>query len=155
MHRTILAAAAALGLAAAASADQPERWIYAGMSGGAMGWEAGSVRRDAAAGTASTTRFIYYAKPRVAARGDFSWALQDIEFDCRANTFRLIEGGLFNERRGGVGDEMASDKPIPVRSNTPEAVLKLVLCDNLVVTEALQAASMPDAMDGAVKVALP
>jgi len=155
MHRVILAALAALGLSAAASAEPPERWLYAGMSGGAMGWETSSIKRDTGADTAGATRFIYFAKPKQGETGDFNWVFQDIEFNCSANTFRLMEGAFFNKARGGVADEAGSGKTIPVRANTPEAVLKQVLCDNLMIAEALQASNMPDAMDGAEKVALP
>lgn len=154
MHKAILAALAALGLTAAASADQPERWVYAGMQGGAMGWDAGSIKRDAGAGTAATMRFIYFAKAKQGETVAFNWVFQDIEFNCSANTFKLRDGAFFNKARGGVADDAGSDVPITVRANTPEAVLKQVLCDDVVVTEALQAASMADAMDGAERAAL-
>ncbi|MDP3740696.1 MAG: hypothetical protein Q8R02_25135 [Hyphomonadaceae bacterium] len=154
-HRAILAALAALGLVATAAADQPERWLYAGMQGGAIGWEASSIKRDAGAGTAAAMRFIYFAKPKQAETGDFTWVFQDIEFNCTANTFRVVEGAFFNKFRGGVADKTRSDDdPIAIRANTPEAVLKQVLCDDAVITEALQATSMADAMDGAERAAL-
>jgi hypothetical protein len=153
MRKTMLAALAALGVAAGASAQRPEAWIYAGMQGGAMGWEASAIRRNAETGTAATTRFIYFVRPREDVRGEFHWALQDIEFDCRANTFRLIEGTLFSKHRRGVAGQAASETPVPVRAGTPESVLKQVLCDNLRIAEALTASSMADAMDGAEKAA--
>jgi surface-adhesin protein E len=158
MHRSILAVLAVLGatasaLTGAASAQRPEAWIYAGMQGSAMGWEASAIRRNAEAGTAATTRFMYFVRPQQDTLGEFNWALQDIEFDCRANTFRLVEGTLFNEHRSGITDQPASEAPVPVRAGTPEAVLKQVLCDNLRIAEALTASSMTDAMDGAEKAA--
>jgi len=144
----------AVGLIGTAAADQPERWIYAGLQGGAMGWETSSIKRDAGAGTAAAMRIMYFAKPRQAETGDFTWVFQDIEFDCRANTFRLMEGAFFNKSRGGVSDEAGSEERVAIRANTPEAVLKQVLCDDLVITQALQASSMADAMDGAERAAL-
>jgi hypothetical protein len=153
MYKSILTALAALAVAGGASAQRSEAWIYAGMQGGAMGWEASAVRRNAEAGTAAATRFIYFVQPREDAQGTFNWALQDIEFDCRANTFRLIEGTLFNKHRRGVIDQPISETSVPVRAGTPESVLKQVLCDNLRITEALTASNMADAMDGAEKAA--
>ena len=151
MRRVILTTFAALGLVATAAADQPERWIYAGMQGGAMGWDSGSIKRSA--GMAAATRFIYFVKPRHAETGDFTWVFQDIEFNCSANTFRLMDGAFFNRSRGGIADDTGSPLPITVRAGTPEAVLKQVLCDDVVITEALQATSMADAMDGAERAA--
>lgn len=149
MRKTVLAALAALGLSSVAYAQPPESWAYAGMRGGAMGWETSAIERDRA-GTASTLRFIYFAKP---AEGDFNWVVQHIEFDCGANTFRLMGGTYFTEARPGY--LKASEENFPVETGTPEYVLKRVLCDRAAVTSARQAASMADAMDGAEQVALP
>jgi hypothetical protein len=154
MHKTILAALAALGLAAGASAQTPESWIYAGMQGGAMGWDASAISRDASADTASTMRFVYFGTPRQGVTTDYSWVLQGIEFDCDANTFRLMQAAYFNEARRGRTDRGASNEILPVRANTPESVLKQVLCDGAVVSGAGRASSMADALDGAQRVAL-
>jgi hypothetical protein len=149
MHKTILAAAAALGLVASAHAEPQEAWIYAGMQGGAMGWEASSIKRDESAGTASALRFFYFTKPEDGAKGDFSWAFQNIEFDCVENTFRLMDGAFFNKARRGRSDQKASKDAFPVRDNTPEYVLKKVVCDSAVLSGSAAASSMADAMDGA------
>jgi len=155
MYRTILAALAALGLAAAASAQKaPEAWVYAGMQGGAMGWEATAVKRDPAADTASTLRFVYFTKPRDGAKGDFTWVFQDIEFDCSGNTFRLMNAAFYDRGRGG-GEAERGSPAMPVQANTPESVLKQVLCDDAVLSGARQASNMADAMDGAEMAALP
>lgn len=155
MHKAILAALAALGLVSGASAQSaPEAWVYAGMQGGAMGWEASAVQRDTRAGTASTMRFVYFDTPRMGETADFSWVLQGIEFDCDANTFRLTNGAFFNKARRGRTDRRGSDDILPVGANTPESVLKQVLCDGAVVSGALRAANMADALDGAERVAL-
>jgi hypothetical protein len=155
MHKTILAAAAALGLAAGASAQPPERWLYAGMQGGAMGWDASTVKRDPETGTLSAMRFFYFSQPQDGKKGDFSWVFQDIEFDCGANTFRLMDAAFFNKNRRGRADERGSDKALPLHENSPEWVLKKVLCDKAVLSGTAQATNMADAMDGAEKIALP
>jgi hypothetical protein len=125
------------------------------MSGGAMGWDAGGVRRDADAGTASTMRFLYYLRPLRGEKRDFTWVLQDIEFDCRANTFRLMEGALFDRARANRADQPPGEMFHPVRDNTPESALKQILCDRATLGGTLEAANMADAMDGAEKAALP
>jgi hypothetical protein len=153
MRTAILAALAALGLSTTANAQEPEAWVYAGMQGGAMGWEASSIERDARTGTASALRFFYFARPEAGAKGDFSWAFQNIEFDCAANTFRLMDGAFFNKARRGRSDQGGSEDMLPVQDNTPEYVLKRVVCDNAVLSGSQTAASMVDAMDGAEKVA--
>jgi hypothetical protein len=149
MHKTILAAFAAVGLVVTAHAQPPESWVYAGMQGGAMGWEASSIRKNEATGTASALRFFYFATPEEGEKGDFSWAFQDIEFDCAANTFRLMEGAFFNKARRGRSDQLGSEDSLPVRDNTPEYVLKRVVCDDATLSGSLAASSMADAMDGA------
>ena len=150
MRKTILAALTAFGFSAAAYAQSPESWTYAGMRGGAMGWETSAINRDTQAGTASTLRFLYFAGP---AEGAFNWVIQHIRFDCAANTFRLMGGAYFAEEHPGYLPD--SDADLPVRSGTPEYALKRVLCDSAILSGALQAASMADAMDGAEKAALP
>ncbi len=155
MRRTVVAALAAWGVAGTASAQAPETWVYAGMKGGAMGWEASSVRRDPAADTAGAWRFVYFTEPRHGEKQDISWALQAIEFDCTANTFRLGSGAVFNKGRRGRIDQPGSYETLEVRAQTPESVLKQVLCDNAVLTGALRASSMADAMDGAERAAIP
>jgi len=155
MRKTVLAALAAMGLVGTAYAQPPQSWVYAGMRGGAMGWETTTASRDAEAGTASTLRFLYFAKPQQREESDFNWVVQNIEFDCAANTFRLMEGAFFNKARHGRSDQPALDEDLPVQSGTPEYVLKMVLCDRATVTNAREATNMADAMDGAMKVALP
>jgi hypothetical protein len=156
MHKIILAASAALGLFSAAATAQksPEAWVYAGMRGGAMGWEATAIKRDPAAGTASTLRFVYFTKPREGVKGDFTWVFQDIEFHCSENTFRLMNAAFYDKGRGG-GEAERGSAAMPVRSNTPEYVLKQVLCDDALLSGARRASNMADAMDGAESVALP
>lgn len=153
MRTAILAAFAVVGLVTSANAQEPEAWIYAGMQGGAMGWEASSIERDAKAGTASALRFFYFAKPEEGAKGDFSWAFQNIEFDCQANTFRLLDAAFFNKARRGRSDQGGWDEMLPVRDNTPEYVLKRVVCDNAVLSGSATARSMIEAMDGAERLA--
>jgi hypothetical protein len=158
MKRLVLAALAATGLASAAhpqSAPAAESWLYAGMSGGAMGWDASAIRRDADAGTASTMRFLYYLRPLRGEKRDFTWVFQDIEFDCRANAFRLMEGALYDRGRANRVDQPAGEDFHPVRANTPESALKQILCDKATLDGTQMAASMADAMDGAEKAALP
>jgi hypothetical protein len=155
MHKTILAASAALMVSAAASAQKsPEAWVYAGMRGGAMGWEATAIRRDPAADTASTLRFVYFTKPREGVKGDFTWVFQDIEFNCSQNTFRLMNAAFYDKGRGG-GEAERGSPAAQVQANTPESVLKQVLCDDAELSGARRASNMADAMDGAEIAALP
>lgn len=154
MIRTALTALAAHvtllgGFIATAHAEPHESWVYAGMRGGAMGWEASSVERNKTAGTASALRFFYFLTPEAGAKGDFSWAFQNIEFDCAANTFRLMDGALFNEARRGRSEQRGSDDVLPVQDGTPEYALKRILCDGAVLSGSLTASSQADAMDGA------
>src|SRR5690606_9213724 len=155
MYKAILAAVAALGLSAPASAQEsPETWVYAGLQGGAMGWEATAIKRDHAGDNASALRFVYFTKPREGVKGDFTWVFQDIEFHCSENTFRLMNAAFYDKGRGGGEAESASPE-MPVQANTPESVLKRLLCDNAVLSGARRASNMADAMDGAELAALP
>jgi hypothetical protein len=159
MRKLVLAAVAAGGLAGNALAQAPpqaanppaEKWIYVGMTGGSMGWEASAEQRDAAAGTVEVLRFMYFRETVKGAVADYNWMFQEIQFNCKANTFSLLSGVYLDKAREDVAEDEGPSAVRPVGDNTPEDILKAVLCDRANLLNAREATSIQAAMDGAEK----
>jgi hypothetical protein len=132
-----------------------EQWVYAGMKGGAMGWEVTSMGRDAATSGAYAARFLYYATPQTQKTTTYSVILQKFEFQCLNKRFLLGDGLYFNDQLEQVGAAPPETAWAEVVDNSPEWILMQVACFGATIGNQKTASSLVDALTDAKTLAIP
>jgi hypothetical protein len=140
---------------AAEAAPPAEMWIYAGMKGGAMGWEVTSAWRDPARDTAYIPRFVYYRTPQTQQAIAYQVIVQKFEFECGKKRFLLGEGLYFNDKLEEVAASMPETAWADVPDGTPEAILMQVACEGAEVSGQKAAGNLLDAVTDARTLAIP
>jgi hypothetical protein len=140
LNHEITAVAAAAFCLVSASADA-EEWKYFPVQGGELGYEASSLRHDPKTGIANGIRMVHFAVPRVNNVATYSFVVQEIEYDCVGEKFRILYGVTFDAAGTENGKQGGVDLT-PIGSNTPESLFKPVFCDGVTFSDATLAPTM-------------
>ena len=145
---TLAACVALAGPAVAQDADEPveERWLYADMLDGATGWDLNSAVYEDDADTHDIVRFIYFDTLKTDQPFAFQWVFQEVRLDCDDNTFQLLRGDFYDGDRKLVANMVPDETLHPVRETTTEWLLKMSLCDGVLIEDQRESTVLDEMM---------
>jgi hypothetical protein len=148
MKTALLLAAALVALVPAAA--HAEKWLYYPVPGGAMGYDDDSRKADVASGHAVGDTLIYHSISKAVGPDAYSFLIMRLEFDCRANTYKLLGSAYFDDDGAPVKQTAEAADWLDAQAGTPPAVFKRIICDNA-KPPTVRTASSKDALVTALK----
>lgn len=96
----------ALALAGAAQAEQ---WRYFPVAGGAVAFDAHSIRADVITGTTSVNTVVHFSPPQLAPAGLVSFRAERLTYQCQAGVYRMNNSAVYNLQGGSLARYPDSD----------------------------------------------
>jgi hypothetical protein len=138
---------AALIMATVAQAAEPwERWLLVKASDGAWGYNAKSIKAGTRPGTKSVRWAQYVLTPVKYEAGDWSFALSDTRFNCKAKTYTTFAMVMLDRDVKAI-DVITPNTEHPLPKSGALAILHKIVCQKGGLKDARQVDSIETVFD--------